>query len=241
MMLNLEQIRALESRVEKAVVLITKLRQENADLEARLADVLRSAELLKNQKEELERQLAAQTRAANESSSRLEGLIARAKEAEEKAANAELKAAEAEERAAAMERKAQAADDEISHYRERALTAERRVAELESKAEELRTEQERIEQGLMHALSKLDSFEDMVLEMSLGAGARSESAVKPEAQHIAAPLQDVGQESDEQAASDISEPDSGGGEKEDPDDNSSPDLKSRDAPFRGGENELDIF
>ena len=109
MMLNLEQIRALESRVEKAVVLITKLRQENADLEARLADVLRSAELLKNQKEELERQLAAQTRAANESSSRLEGLIARAKEAEEKAANAELKAAEAEERAAAMERKAQAA------------------------------------------------------------------------------------------------------------------------------------
>jgi chromosome segregation ATPase len=93
MMLNLEQIRALESRVEKAVVLITKLRQENADLEARLADVLRSAELLKNQKEELERQLAAQTRAANESSSRLEGLIARAKEAEEKAANAELKAA----------------------------------------------------------------------------------------------------------------------------------------------------
>jgi hypothetical protein len=142
-----------------------------------------------------------------------------------------------------MERKAQAADDEISHYRERALTAERRVAELESKAEELRTEQERIEQGLMHALSKLDSFEDMVLEMSLGAGAQSEGAGKPEALHGAgaAPLHNGGQESDEQLTSDISEPDSGGGEKEEPDDNSSPDLKSRDAPFRGGENELDIF
>lgn len=240
-MLNLEQIRALESRVEKAVVLITKLRQENADLEARLADILRSEELLKNQKEELERQLAAQTRAANESRARLEDLIGRAKEAEEKAVNAELKAAEAEERAAAMERKAQAADDEISHYRERALAAERRVAELESKAEELRTEQERIEQGLMHALSKLDSFEDMVLEMSLGAGAQSESAAKPEAQHIAAPLQDVGRESDEHAAPDIFEPDSGGGKKKEPDDNSSPDLESQDAPFRGGENELDIF
>jgi len=59
-MLNLEQIRALEARVEKAVVLITKLRQENADQERRLADVSKTEELLKSQKAELERQLAAQ-------------------------------------------------------------------------------------------------------------------------------------------------------------------------------------
>jgi chromosome segregation ATPase len=235
-MLNLEQVRALEARVEKAVVLITKLRQENADQERRLADAAKSEELLKSQ-------LAAQARAATESTSRLEGLGARAKEAEEKAAQAELKAAEAEERAAATERKAQAADEEIAHYRDRALTAERRVADLESKAEELKSEQERIEQGLMQALSKLDSFEDMVLEMSLGSNSESAESLAPEQE--AAPLVSeeapFDQRTFERAEHDTSESDQGGGSAQEPDEASQPDLESQDAPFRGGENELDIF
>ncbi|GAB6277828.1 MAG: hypothetical protein ABFC92_06325 [Rectinema sp.] len=242
-MLNLEQVRALEARVEKAVVLITKLRQENADQERRLADAAKSEELLKSQNAELERQLAVQARAVTENSSRLEGLVARAKEAEEKAAQAELRAAEAEERAAAMERKAQAADDEIAHYRERALTAERRVADLESKAEELKSEQDRIEQGLIQALSKLDSFEDMVLEMSLGSN--SESAELPaQEQETASRAPEetrLGQQPPGRKAQDTSESDQGGGSVQEPDENSQPDLESQDAPFRGGENELDIF
>lgn len=227
-MLNLEQIRALEARVEKAVVLITKLRQENADQERRLADVSKTEELLRNQKAELERQLAAQTRIATESGARLEALMTRVKEAEERAAQAELKAADAEERAAAMERKAQAAEDEVAHYRDRALTAERRVADLESKAEELKAEQERIEQGLVQALSKLDSFEDMVLEMSFGASPAS----LIQGQTI------VPTESEAQNSSEL---DQGGGSAQEPDNAFTPDLDSQDAPFRGGENELDIF
>ena len=78
-MLNLEQVRALEARVEKAVILITKLRQENADLESRLADTARSEELLRSQNAELERQNAAQTRLVSEISEKVESLSAHAK------------------------------------------------------------------------------------------------------------------------------------------------------------------
>lgn len=239
-MLNLEQIRALEARVEKAVVLITKLRQENADQERRLADASKTEELLRSQKAELERQLAAQARIATESSARLESLMARVKEAEERAAQAELKAADAEERAAAMERKAQAAEDEIAHYRDRALTAEQRVADLESKAEELKAEQERIEQGLVQALSKLDSFEDMVLEMSLGSSPASSLqglTVAPAVPEENAPDHETG----DLEAQNPSESDQGGGSAQEPDKAFNPDLDSQDAPFRGGEHELDIF
>ncbi len=242
-MLNLEQIQALEARVEKAVVLITKLRQENADLERQLADAKKTEDLLRSQTAELERQCAAQNRAVSENSARIESYEARAKEAEENAAQAALKAAEAEERAAAMERKAQAADDEIAHYRERALTAERRVAELESKAELLKQEQERIEQGLVQALSKLDSFEDMVLEMSYGTspdagtlGVRgqesSASLSSPEEQESAPSAQNV---------QEVFDSDRGGGTMQKPEEYTSPDSESQDAPFRGGEDELDIF
>lgn len=242
-MLNLEQIRALEARVEKAVVLITKLRQENADLERRLADAGKTEDLFKSQNAELERQCTAQARAVSENSTRLESLAARAKEAEESAAQAALKAAESEERAAAMERKAQAADDEIAHYRERALTAERRVAELESKAEELKAEQERIEQGLVQALSKLDSFEDMVLEMSYGTSpvAGSLSAQSAEPSTAANEPETTVQAPSEQEAQAEFESDQGGGTFQEPEDRTPPDSESQDAPFRGGEDELDIF
>jgi len=135
-----------------------------------------------------------------------------------------------------MERKAQAAEEEIAHYRERALTAERRVAELEAKAEALKAEQDRIEQGLMQALSKLDSFEDMVLEMSTGTSAIEGASQVSEAADAQADaiLQFQGLSEDDASHE-------GGGEAEESDEQTQPDSSSHDAPFQGGEHELDIF
>ncbi|HNV19459.1 MAG TPA: hypothetical protein PKJ52_07410, partial [Rectinema sp.] len=253
-MLNLEQVRALEARVEKAVVLITKLRQENADLESQLADITRAEELLRNQNAELERQNAAQIRLVTEISEKLESLSTHVKEAEEKLAQAELKAAEAEERAATMERKAQGAEEEIARYRDRALSAERRIAEMEAKAEELKSEQDKIEQGLIQALSKLDSFEDMVLEMSIGSNpqrdrslaqaekifsaseglSRKEASDKEVASEKRGGLE-ASEPSLEGEAQEMSESSQGGGDLEEPADDSQPDSESQNAPFRGGQ------
>jgi chromosome segregation ATPase len=167
-MVSLEQIRALEARVEKAVVLIDKLRRENAELEQRLIEASRSEEQVKAAYSELERKTQTSIRLASNSEARIGELANRLQEAEEKAKSAELKAAEADERAAAMERKAQAAEAENTAYRERALAAEHKSADLEAKAEELRREQSRIEDGLAHALQKLDAFEDLVMGISVG-------------------------------------------------------------------------
>ncbi|HQB07767.1 MAG TPA: hypothetical protein PK712_07890, partial [Rectinema sp.] len=253
-MLNLEQVRALEARVEKAVVLITKLRQENADLESQLADITRAEELLRNQNAELERQNAAQIRLVTEISEKLESLSTHVKEAEEKLAQAELKAAEAEERAATMERKAQGAEEEIARYRDRALSAERRIAEMEAKAEELKSEQDKIEQGLIQALSKLDSFEDMVLEMSIGSNPQGDRSLA-QAEKIFSASEGLSRKeaSDKEVASEerggleasepyleskaqeMSESSQGGGDLEEPADDSQPDSESQNAPFRGGQ------
>jgi len=161
-MVSLEQIRALEARVEKAVVLIDKLRRENAGLEQRLIEASRSEEQVKTAYFELESRTAAASRMTSESEARLSELGAGLKVAEDKARDAELKAAEAEERAAVLER--------------RALAAEHKASELESKAEEIKREQSRIEEGLTHALQKLDAFEDLVMGISVGnAGVNAES------------------------------------------------------------------
>lgn len=170
-MVSLEQIRALEARVEKAVVLIDKLRRENAELEQRLTEASRSEEQVKAAYSELERKTAASVRVASDSEARIEELGLKLREAEERAKDAELKAAEAGERAAALDRKAQAAEAENAAYRDRALAAERKSADLESKAEELKSEQSRIEEGLSHALQKLDAFEDLVMGISAGGAA----------------------------------------------------------------------
>ncbi len=143
-MVSLEQIRALEARVEKAVLLIEKLRKENADLEQRLIETSRGEE--------------------------------RQREIEQKLAVAELKAAEAEERAAASEKAAQALEAENSSLRERTASAEQKAADLETKAEQLRHEQGRIEEGLAHALEKLDAFEDLVMGISLSDAEQDDGA-----------------------------------------------------------------
>jgi len=179
-MVSLEQIRALEARVEKAVVLIDKLRRENAGLEQRLIEASRSEEQVKTAYFELERTTAASSRMSSESEARIGELGAILKEAEDKAREAELKAAEAEEKAAVLERKAlaaeAAAEAENEAYRERALAAEHKASDLESKAEEIKREQSRIEEGLTHALQKLDAFEDLVMGISVGnAGVNAEN------------------------------------------------------------------
>ena len=144
-MVSLEQIRALEARVEKAVLLIEKLRKENADLEQRLIEASRGEERLR--------------------------------EVEQKVAIAELKATEAEKRAAELANTAQTLEAENASLRERTAGAEQKAAELETRAEQLRHEQGRIEEGLAHALEKLDAFEDLVMGISLSDAGQDEGAV----------------------------------------------------------------
>lgn len=145
-MVSLEQVRALEDRVEKAVAYIAALRSENADMERRLSEY---------------KSLADGAAAASE---------ARAAEAEGRANAAEAKRAAAE--AAADEARA-ARDAALTRIREfearvtdmaeRVAAAETRAAEISARADEYRKDQARIEEGIIHALEKLDSFEDLVL------------------------------------------------------------------------------
>jgi chromosome segregation ATPase len=90
-MLTLEQVRALEARVEKAVSLIASLRTENASLRTGLAD------------------------------------------------------------------------------------AEKRVAELEGLVQDFQKDQERIEEGILEALRKLDAFEDAVQAGAVQTGAAQQA------------------------------------------------------------------
>jgi len=94
-MISLEQVRALESRVEKAVALIAALRAENASMRSGLS------------------------------------------------------------------------------------AAEGRVAELEGLVSEFQKDQSRIEQGIIEALRKLDSFEDAVHEAATSGAARPAPAAEP--------------------------------------------------------------
>jgi DNA repair exonuclease SbcCD ATPase subunit len=151
-MVSLEQIHALEARVEKAVLLIEKLRKENAELEQRLVEASLGDERLR--------------------------------EAEQKYSAAALKATEADERAAALDKKAQAAEAENTALRERVAQAEQKAvefeakaAEFEAKAEQLKHEQSRIEEGLSHALDKLDAFEDLVMGISLSETTHADASL----------------------------------------------------------------
>ncbi|MDP3176908.1 MAG: hypothetical protein Q8M76_03320 [Spirochaetaceae bacterium] len=134
-MLTLEQVRALEARVEKAVAYIGGLREENASLKAQLAE---ERAFIDEAAKELD---AAETKAAS---------------AEEKAAAAEAGLAEASASRVMLEKRA----TELSA---RASSAETRVAELAAFVEDFRRDQSRIEEGIVHALEKLDAFEDLIL------------------------------------------------------------------------------
>jgi len=104
-MIGVEQIRALEDRIEKALAFISGLRSENAALQAEASDEARGR---------------------------------------------------AEDRAAA---------------------AESRTRELEEAIAIFRRDQSRIEEGILHALEKLDAFEDLVLRGPSAAENATEAAI----------------------------------------------------------------
>lgn len=113
-MISLEQVHALEARVEKAVSYIASLRSENAQLRDRL----------------------------EEDKSFIDE------------AAVELEAAESAR---------DAAQTRVAELESRLAEAEAKTAELAGRIDEYRRDQSRIEEGIVHALEKLDSFEDLVL------------------------------------------------------------------------------
>jgi FtsZ-binding cell division protein ZapB len=81
---------------------------------------------------------------------------------------------------------------ELDSAQAEAGRASARAAELEASAEAYRHDQASIEEGIMHALKKLDAFEDLVLkvESSSKPQAQPETAEQPQArpqQHANAP------------------------------------------------------
>jgi chromosome segregation ATPase len=168
-MVSLEQIRALEARVEKAVGLIEKLRKENANLEQSLIEASRSQESISAAYTELEHRAGTSIRIAQESGVVIESLNAKIADFQAKIDDAELRALSAEEKIESFEKKALDAEAEVAQHRNKALAAEQKAHELETRSEELRLEQSRIEEGLTHALQKLDAFEDMVMGISSGS------------------------------------------------------------------------
>lgn len=168
-MVSLEQIRALEARVEKAVGLIEKLRKENANLEQSLIEASRSQESISAAYSELEHRAGTSIRIAQESGVVIGSLNAKIADFQSIIDDAELRALSAEEKIEGFKKKALDAEAEVAQYRNKALAAEQKAHELETRAEELRLEQSRIEEGLTHALQKLDAFEDMVMGISSGS------------------------------------------------------------------------
>jgi chromosome segregation ATPase len=147
-MLSLEQVRALEERVERAVAYIGSLREENAELKRRLAE----AEAFSDE---------ASTELGEAESAR-DAALARILELETAFAEAETRAAGA-----------------VSTLRA-----------AEERAEEFRRDQARIEEGIVHALQKLDAFEDLILSPPAGPAAEAapeRQRRKPPAASAAAP------------------------------------------------------
>jgi chromosome segregation ATPase len=157
-MVSLEQVRALEDRVEKAVAYIASLREEGDELKRRLAE---SQSFIDEAAEEL----AA---------------------AEEKNQAAEKRAEEAAARRDEDAEKIRGLEARIGDMAQRVAAAETRVAELNARAEEYRKDQAKIEEGIVHALSKLDSFEDLVLAQT-SASAEASPAEAPAAAKAAPP------------------------------------------------------
>jgi DNA repair exonuclease SbcCD ATPase subunit len=165
--ISLEQVRVLEGRVEKAVAYISKLREEGAELGRRLAEAQSFIDDAANE-------LAA---------------------AEEKTQAAERRAEAAEALRRSEAEQVREVESRLSDMAERVAAAETKAAELSARAEEYKKDQAKIEEGIVHALEKLDSFEDLVLaqgspepapEPGKGAGAESAAAESPAAQSAAA-------------------------------------------------------
>jgi chromosome segregation ATPase len=157
--ISLEQVRALEDRVEKAVAYISSLREEGAELGRRLAEAQSFIDGAADEVGAAEAKLSAAEKQ----------LVV----AETKAAEAEKLAQAAEAKLSASEARAEAATGRLADMAERVAAAEARLAasearaaELSARAEEYRRDQAKIEEGIVHALEKLDSFEDLVLSQA---------------------------------------------------------------------------
>jgi len=135
---SLEQVRALEDRVEKAVAFIASLREEGAELRRRLAEAQSFID-------EAGKELA---------------------DAELKVQAAEARASEAATRKDSDAAKVRELEARVADMAQRVAAAETRAAELAARAEEYRKDQAKIEEGIVHALAKLDSFEDLVLSQT---------------------------------------------------------------------------
>ncbi|MDA8411903.1 MAG: hypothetical protein M0001_16130 [Treponema sp.] len=77
---------------------------------------------------------------------------------------------------AALQTKAEASDEARGRAEERAVAAESRVRELEEAIAVFKRDQSRIEEGILHALEKLDAFEDLVLKGPSKAEPKAESS-----------------------------------------------------------------
>lgn len=139
-MLSLEQVRALESRVERAVAYIASIREENAELHRRL----------------------------NESEERCAEALSSIDAAAEQLAAAEASSSAAAAEAAARVGRLEAA---LAESETRFRAAEARSADLASRMDAYRGDQTRIEEVIVHALQKLDAFEDLILSQTVPAPA----------------------------------------------------------------------
>jgi DNA repair exonuclease SbcCD ATPase subunit len=157
-MISLAQVRALEDRVEKAVAYITSLRGEGVELARRLAEAQSFID-----------------EAANELAA-----------AEEKTQAAEHRAEAAEElrqaEASALGGRIREFESRLADMAERVAAAEARAAELGTRSEEYRKDQAKIEEGIIHALEKLDSFEDLVLGKPSAPGKRLAAVKEPKSE-----------------------------------------------------------
>ncbi len=157
-MISLEQVRALEDRVEKAVAYIAALRSENAELERRLSE----------DKTRVDEALAAAEARAAAAEAKLSAALSKAEEA-------------AAARDAALER-IREFEVRLSDMAERVAAAEARAAEISARADEYRKDQARIEEGIIHALEKLDSFEDMILSQPVESSKQPRPGVAADAE-----------------------------------------------------------
>ena len=152
-MISLEQVRTLEDRVERAVAYIASLRKDAVELERRLAEAGSFID-----------------EAANELAA-----------SEERGAAAERRADAAEALRLEEAGRIREMESRLADMAERVAAAETWSAELNARAEEYRKDQAKIEEGIVHALEKLDSFEDLVLGQASSRpiqGAVSEEAVE---------------------------------------------------------------
>jgi chromosome segregation ATPase len=205
---SLEQVRTLEDRVEKAVARIASLGGEVVELRRRLAEAQSFID-----------------DAANELA-----------EAEEKYQAAEKRAEAAEARRVADAELVRETESRLSDMALRVAAAETKAAELSARAEEYRKDQAKIEEGIIHALEKLDTFEDLVLAQ---AGPSAEKAA-PQARKPAPPAEKPAPQVEKPAVAAESSPrDSGIAVK------AGPDIELEDKGGSAGveplENELDIF